>query len=159
MVPFHVLDPVEYFDHKFGIVKLLIVNEDVKVKCCEDPLCGPCTWLFNYTLKCTSNDRLFVYLLYDHPRPHLASKYGCHLNEVHTTFCDDSEDCPNQVKTIKQGQIFLISSSVINELPSSFTSICEVFRSIVQVNQVWPGCDDKPKKVVPHWKKQPPPNH
>jgi hypothetical protein len=33
MVPFHVLDPVEYFDHKFGIVKLLIVNEDVKVKC------------------------------------------------------------------------------------------------------------------------------
>ena len=95
MVPFHVLDPVEYFDHKFGIVKLLIVNEDVKVKCYEDPLCGPCTWLFNYTLKCTSNDRLFVYLLYDHPRPHLASKYGCHLNEVHTTFVDDSEDCPN----------------------------------------------------------------
>jgi len=53
MVPFHVLDPVEYFDHKFGIVKLLIVNEDVKVRCYEDPLCGPCTWFFNYTLKCT----------------------------------------------------------------------------------------------------------
>ena len=50
MLPFHVLDPVEYFDHKFGIVKLLIINEDVKVKCYEDPLCGPCTWLFNYTL-------------------------------------------------------------------------------------------------------------
>jgi hypothetical protein len=102
---------------------------------------------------------LFVYLLYNHHRPHLASKYGCHLNEVHTTFVDDSEDCPNNVKTIKQGQIFLISSSVINELPSSFTSICEAFRSIVQVNEEWPGCDEKPKKVVPHWKKQPPPNH
>jgi hypothetical protein len=53
MVPFHVLDPVEYFDHKFGIVKLLIVNEDVKVKCYEDPLCSPCTWLFPYTPTCT----------------------------------------------------------------------------------------------------------
>ena len=53
MVPFHVLDPVEYFDHKFSIVKLLIVNEDVKVKCYEDLLGGPCNWLFNYHLKCT----------------------------------------------------------------------------------------------------------
>jgi hypothetical protein len=75
-------------------------------------------------------------------------------------FVDDSEDCPNKVKTIKQGQMFLISSSVINELPSSFTSICEVFRSILLVNQEWPGCDKKPLKyVVPHWKNPLPPTH
>jgi len=54
--------------------------------------------------------------------------------------------------------MFLISSKVINELPSSFTSICEVFGSILLVNKKWPGCDEKPIKVVPHWKKQPPPN-
>ena len=53
MVLFHVLYHVEYFDDKFGIIKLLIVNQDVKVKCYEDSLGPPCTWFFNYTLKCT----------------------------------------------------------------------------------------------------------
>jgi predicted NodU family carbamoyl transferase len=85
---------------------------------------------------------LFVYLLYDHHRIHLASQYGCHLNQVHVTFVDDSDDCPSQVKTIKQGQIFPISSSVINELPSSFKSIYKAFRSILLVNKRWPDCDD-----------------
>ena len=48
MVPFHVLDSVEFFDNKFGIKKLLIVNENVKVRCFDDKYGHPTTWLFNY---------------------------------------------------------------------------------------------------------------
>jgi hypothetical protein len=39
------------------------------------------------------------------------------FNEVGGLFHDEKKDCPKRVKTIKEGQIFIISPVPLHELP------------------------------------------
>ena len=51
------------------------------------------------------------------------------FNEVGGLFHDKERVCPGRIKTIKEGQMFIISPVPLHELPESCKSICKSFSS------------------------------
>ena len=51
------------------------------------------------------------------------------FNEVGGLFHDEERVCPGRIKTIKEGQMFIISPVPLHELPESCKSICKSFSS------------------------------
>ena len=104
------LDPLEFFEGKYGFKKFLVVDRDVMVRCYNDLPDSDCSWMFSYPLECRKGEKLYAHLLYSYNgRTHLST--SCvRVNEIVSTFVDEKNDCPDMVKTIKQGQIFVISS-------------------------------------------------
>jgi hypothetical protein len=49
------------------------------------------------------------------------------FNEVGGLFHDEERVCPGRIKTIKEGQMFIISPVPLHELPESCKSICKSF--------------------------------
>jgi hypothetical protein len=54
------------------------------------------------------------------------------FNEVGGLFHDEERVCSGSIKTIKEGQMFIISSVPLHELPESCKSICKSFWSLSQ---------------------------
>ena len=101
-MPFHVLDPIDFFAKQFDLAKFLVVNKDIKVKCGEYSE-SDCAWPFSYPLKCDGGEKFFVYLIYPSNRQQIPILQRTYLNLVKNRFHKDKKVCPKMVKTLKQG--------------------------------------------------------
>jgi len=64
------------------------------------------------------------------------------VNEIVSTFVDEKNDCPDMVKTIKQGQIFVISSFFfLWEMPEIMRTVCKSIKSLCMQTKPLPECD------------------
>jgi hypothetical protein len=64
------------------------------------------------------------------------------VNEIVSTFVDEKNDCPDMVKTIKQGQIFVITSFFfLWEMPEIMRTVCKSIRSLCMQTKPLAECD------------------
>ena len=105
--------------------------------------------MFSYPFECRKGEKLYAHLLYSYNgRTHLSTS-RVRVNEIVSTFIDEKNDCPDMVKTIKQGQIFVITSFFfLWEMPVIMKTICKSFRSLCMQAKPLPDCDASSVKSI-----------